>query len=328
MNFDWQTLENTMSHDHTFIPKHIHCSCDVISSMSLEDIIYDYPLYRPPSEANSTILQVTLGCSFNHCSFCSMYRTKIYQERSLEEIKSEIDLISKYKPQTEKVFLADGDALNVKTERLVEILDYVTLKFKCLKRISCYAMPRNLIQKEDHELELLHDRGLNMLYVGIESGNDVVLKRVTKGASSSMIIESCEKAIDHEFTLSCMVILGLGGRTYTERHISDTAKIVSQISPHYLAALNLYLDETVRGEFMFKFREPFFWLTDLEILDELERLTTLVSPAREVVFRANHASNVYSIGGTLPTEQAKILRLIQELKNHPEMLRPKIIRRF
>jgi radical SAM superfamily enzyme YgiQ (UPF0313 family) len=296
--------------------------------MSLDEIIYDYPLYRPPSEANSTIVQITLGCSFNHCSFCNMYRTKTYQERSLEEIKYEIDLISKCQPLTEKVFLADGDALNVKTERLVEILDYLTLKFKSLKRISCYAMPRNLLQKKDSELEVLRNRGLSMLYVGIESGNDVVLQRVTKGASSSMVIESCKKAIDHEFTLSCMVILGLGGKTYTDAHILDTARVVSQISPHFLAALNLHLDENVYGEFISKFKEPFSWLTDLDILDELERLVTLFDPTREVIFRANHASNVYSIGGTLPTEKPKIQRLIHELKSHPEMLRPKIVRRF
>ncbi|MGC2308001.1 MAG: radical SAM protein, partial [Nitrososphaeraceae archaeon] len=297
-------------------------------SMSLDEITYDYPVYRPPSEANSTIIQVTLGCSFNHCSFCNMYRTKTYQERSLEEIKYEIDLISKCQPLTEKVFLADGDALNVRTERLVEILDYLTLKFKSLKRISCYAMPRNLLQKKDSELEVLRNRGLSMLYVGIESGNDVVLQRVTKGASSSMIIESCKKAIDNEFTLSCMVILGLGGKTYTDAHILDTAKVVSQISPHFLAALSLHLDENVYGEFISKFKEPFSWLTDLDILDELERLVTLFDPSREVIFRANHASNVYSIGGTLPTEKPKLVRLIHELKSHPEMLRPKIVRRF
>lgn len=294
----------------------------------LEELAYDYPLYRPPSEANSTILQVTLGCSFNHCSFCSMYRTKFYQERSLEEIKSEIDLISKYHPLTEKIFLADGDALNLKTDRLVEILDHLNQKFDNLRRISCYAMPKNLMQKKGSELEWLRDRGLSMLYVGIESGNDVVLQKVTKGASSSMIIESCNKALNHEFTLSCMIILGLGGRTYSDAHISDTATVMSQISPHYLAALNLQLDETVRGEFMSKFGEPFFWLTDLEILDELEKLTVLFDPARQVIFRANHASNVYSIGGNLPSERSNLQRLIHELKNHPEMLRPRIVRRF
>ena len=246
----------------------------------------------------------------------------------MEEIKLEIDLISKYQPLSEKIFLADGDALNIKTDRLVEILDYLNLKFKNLKRISCYAMPKNLVQKKSAELERLRDRGLTMVYVGIESGNDVVLQKVTKGASSSMIIESCLKAADHKFTLSCMVILGLGGRSYTNPHISDTAAVVNQISPHYLAALNLHLDETVHAEFISKFNEPFFWLTDLEILDELERLITQLRPSRGVIFRANHASNVYSIGGTLPSEKSKLLQLIRDLKNHPQMLRPKIVRRF
>jgi radical SAM superfamily enzyme YgiQ (UPF0313 family) len=294
----------------------------------MEELVYDYPLYRPPSEADSSIFQVTLGCSFNRCSFCSMYRTKLYQERPLEEIKFEIDLASKYQPLTERIFLADGDALNVETEKLVEILDYLNLKFKSLKRISCYAMPKNLIQKKEVELERLRDRGLCMLYIGIESGNDVLLRKVTKGASSSMIIESCKKAIDLKFTLSCMIILGLGGRTYTDGHIADTARVVSQISPHYLAALNLQLDETVLVEFMSKFNEPFSFLTDLEILDELERLISLFAPTRDVIFRANHASNVYSIGGTLPYEKLKLQRLIHGLKGHPEMLRPKVVRRF
>ena len=294
----------------------------------MESLVYDYPLYRPPSEANSTIFQVTLGCSFNRCSFCSMYRTKIYQERSLEEIKLEIDMVSKHLPLTDKIFLADGDALNIETEKLAEILDYLNLKFKSLKRISCYAMPKNLIQKKDSELERLRDRGLSMLYVGIESGNDAVLQKVTKGASSSMIIRSCKKAINHKFILSCMIILGLGGRAYTDVHIADTARVVSQISPHYLAALNLQLDESIFVEFMSKFKEPFSLLTDLELLNELERLILLVTPTREVIFRANHASNVYSIGGTLPYEKSKLHKMIRELKNHPEILRPRVMRRF
>lgn len=167
-----------------------------------------------------------------------MYRTKLYQERSLEEIKLEIDLVSKYQPLIERIFLADGDALNVESEKLVKILDYLNLKFKNLKRISCYAMPKNLIQKKDAELERLRDRGLCMLYVGIESGNDILLQKVTKGASSSMIVESCKKAIDNKFILSCMIILGLGGKAYSDAHIADTARVVSQISPQYLAALS------------------------------------------------------------------------------------------
>jgi hypothetical protein len=237
-----------------------------------------------------------------------MYRTKTYQERPLEEIKCEIDLISKFLPQTEKVFFADGDALNLRTEKLVEILDYISHKLT--------------------DLETLRNRGLGMLYVGIESGNDIVLKKVTKGATPSKIIESCKKAIDHEFVLSCMVILGLGGKTYTYEHIADTARVVSEITPHYLAALNLQLDESLHDEFMSKFGEPFCMLIDMDILTELERLVLLFDPYKEVIFRANHASNVYSLGGTLPFERQRLLKLIKKLKSSPDMLRPSITRRF
>ena len=149
---------------------------------------YDYPLYRPPSEANSVIFQVTLGCSFNKCSFCNMYRTKEYSERPWEEIKDEIDLVSKSYPQTEKIFLADGDALNLSTTRLIQILDYLKGKFPNLKRISCYAMPKNLLQKKSDELNLLNSRGLNMFYVGIETGHDIVLKKLPRGPLQKVLL--------------------------------------------------------------------------------------------------------------------------------------------
>jgi radical SAM superfamily enzyme YgiQ (UPF0313 family) len=207
-----------------------------------------------------------------------MYRTKTYQERPLEEIKNEIDLISKFLPQTEKIFLAEGDALNLRTESLVEILDHLSHRFKRLKRISCYTMPKNLLQKSHSDLETLRNRGLGMLYLGIESGNDIVLKKVTKGATPSKIIESCKKAVDHGFLLSCMVILGPGEKAYTFEHIADTARVVSKITPHYLAALNLQLDDSLHDEFMSKFEEPFCILNDIDILTELESLVVLFDP--------------------------------------------------
>ena len=180
------------------------------------ELNYDYPLYRPPSEANSMIFQVTLGCSFNKCSFCNMYRTKEYSERPLDEIKQEIEMTSKYEPNVERIFLADGDALNVSTHNLIEILKHIKEKFKNIKRISCYSMPKNLLQKTDEELQSLKEAGLDMIYLGIESGNDTVLKKVTKGATSEMIINSCKKAKQNGFILSCMIILGLGGKNILE----------------------------------------------------------------------------------------------------------------
>ena len=292
------------------------------------EILYDHPLYRPPSEANSLIFQVTLGCSFNKCSFCNMYRTKEYVERPWDEIKTEIDLNAKVYPEASRIFLADGDALNLSTDRLTQILEYIYAKFTNLKRVSCYAMPKNLLQKKDEELDKLKSMGLNMFYVGIETGNDILLKKVTKGATSKGILQSCKKAKQHGFILSCMIILGLGGRTYTNEHIADTTRVVSEIAPDYLGALTLYLEDGIYSEFMTKFNEPFIPLGDIEVLDEIERLVSEFNSAAPVTFRANHASNVYSLGGTIPQDKEKLLSLIKELKHHPEMLKPKVLRRF
>ena len=294
----------------------------------MTELGYDYPLYRPPSEANSLIFQVTLGCSFNKCSFCNMYRTKDYSERPWAEIKSEIDIVSKSYPETEKVFLADGDALNLSTVKLFQILDYLKDKFPKLKRISCYAMPKNLLQKSSNELTLLNKRGLNMLYIGIETGQDIILKKITKGATSKGIIEACNKAKDSGFVISCMIILGIGGKKYSMEHIKETAKVVSLVSPNFLAALTLILEDGVYNEFMQKFDEKFEFLDDSLILDELEILVNCITPSSSIVFRANHASNVYSIGGNLPEDRDKMIQLIRNLKGHPELLKPKVLRRF
>lgn len=292
------------------------------------EIVYDYPIYRPPSEANSLIFQVTLGCSFNKCSFCNMYRTKEYSERSWEEIQAEIDMAAKFYPDTRRVFLADGDAINISKDRMIQILKYSYSKFPQLERVSCYAMPMNLLKKSDSELEEIHDAGLAMLYVGIETGNDTVLKKVTKGATYGSIALACQKAKRNRYLLSCMVILGLGGKTYTREHIADTARILNDTAPDYVGALTLHLEEGIYGEFITKFGEPFIPLDDSDILEELEGLIASFKPRTPVVFRANHASNVYSIGGTMPDDSEKMLVLVRNLKSHPEMLKPKFLRRF
>lgn len=289
---------------------------------------YDYPLYRPPSEANSLIFQITLGCSFNQCSYCEMYRTKKYSERPWEEIKMQIDMTSTAYPATKRIFLADGDAINLPTERLVQILEYIYKKFPTLERVSSYAMPKNLLQKTDRELMTLRAAGLQMLYVGIESGSDTVLKKITKGATYKTIVQSCKKAKENNYVLSCMIILGLGGKKHTFEHVEETAKIISEVSPDYVGALNLHLDDTLYNEFMTKFKEPFEFLDDIQILNELELLISKINPSSPIIFRANHASNVYSIKGTLPTDKVNILELISQLKKNPDMLKPKILRRF
>lgn len=289
---------------------------------------YDYPLYRPPSEADSLIFQVTLGCSFNECSFCDMYRSKQYSERSWDDVKAEIDMMAKMFPETRRVFLADGDALNLSTEYMQKIVKYIREKFSNIERISCYAMPMNLLKKTPEQLKTLRESGLDMFYLGIETGSDVILKKVTKGATATTIIRACKKAMDANYTLSCMIILGLGGKTHSKEHIRGTAQVINAVAPHYVGALTLYLENGIKDEFMTKFGEPFIPVSDIEALDELEDLVSQIDVKDQVVFRANHGSNAYNIKGTFPQDKQMMQDKISWMKQHPEVIRPVGLRGF
>ena len=289
---------------------------------------YDYPLYRPPSEARSLIFQVTLGCSFNECSFCDMYRGKEYVEKPWEEVKKEIDITAKQMSDTKRIFLADGDALNLSTDYMVKIVEYLYSKFPNLERVSCYAMPMNLLKKSQDELKKMYDTGLTMLYLGIESGSDIILKKVTKGAVAKTIIKACNKAKDAGYTLSCMIILGLGGKTYTKEHIKGTAEVINACSPHYVGTLTLYLEDRIKNEFFTKFDEQFIPISDSEALEELENLVDQINVTSNVIFRANHGSNAYNIKGTFPQDKNAMLERIAWMKQHPEEVRPKGLRGF
>ena len=289
---------------------------------------YDAPLYRPPSEAKSLIFQVTLGCSFNECSFCDMYRSKDYSERSWDEVKGEIDMMSKMLPDTTKIFLADGDALNLDTEYMIKIVKYIYEKFPNLERVSCYAMPMNLLKKTPEELDSMKKAGLDMLYLGIETGSDILLKKVTKGATAKTIIKSCKKAKDAGFTLSCMVILGIGGSKYSSENAKETAKVLSAVKPDYVGALTLYLENGIKDEFMTKFNEEFIRISDSEAIDELQELISGIDVKDKVVFRANHGSNAYNVAGTFPEDKQAMLDKITWMKEHPEVVRPQGLRGF
>ena len=289
---------------------------------------YAEPVYRPPSEAKSLIFQITIGCSFNECSFCDMYRNKEYSEKSWDEVKAEIDLMAKQLPDTTRIFLADGDALNLSTDYMVKIVEYLYNNFQKLERVSCYAMPMNLLKKTPEELKKMNEAGLNMLYLGIESGSDIILKKITKGATSETIIRACRKAIENGFTLSCIIILGLGGKTYSHEHIKETAHVVNASSPHYLGTLTLILETGVKEEFLTKFGEKFHPINDDEALVELQNLVEQIDVKEKMIFRANHGSNAYNIGGTFPDEKNVILEKISWLKEHPENVRPEGFRAF
>jgi radical SAM superfamily enzyme YgiQ (UPF0313 family) len=257
-----------------------------------------------------------------------MYRSKEYSERSWDEVKLEIDMMAKQLPDTARIFLADGDALNLSTDYMTKIVKYLYEKFPNLERVSCYAMPMNVLKKTPEELKQMFDAGLKMFYLGIESGSDIVLKKVTKGALGQTIINSVKKAKEAGYTMSCMIILGLGGKKYSKEHIKGTAEVINASTPHYLGALTLYLENGIKDEFLTKYNGEFVALSDDEALNELEELINQIDVKDEIIFRTNHGSNAYTIKGTFPQDKDVMLEKISWMKNHPEAIRPKGLRGF
>lgn len=272
-------------------------------------IDYSFPLYRPPAEANNIIIQATYGCSHNNCTFCSMYKSKKYQVRKIEDIFKEIDPLANMYPDANKVFLGDGDALSLETDYLVEVLQYLKQSFPKLSRVSVYATAQNVLEKSEEELRLLHDNNLNLIYFGIETGNNKLLKKINKGVTSNQIIESLNKASRANIKISATVILGIGGEAYTNEHIMDTATIINSTMINYLSTLQLGLEEDVRERFLKHF-DNFNMLDDYQVLDEQKRFLELLNPINKVIFRSNHASNAFHLAGTLPKDT---MRLLQEL---------------
>lgn len=289
---------------------------------------YHYPVFRPPAEADNLILQITLGCSHNACSFCSMYRSKNYRERELEEIFGEIDTVSKEYPDIIKIFLADGDALSMESGKLLEVLKYLKRSFPKLRRVSAYASAGNILEKSMDELEELKDNGLSLLYYGIETGDDELLKKINKGVDSKEIIESLNKASDAGMKISATVILGLGGKGYSQQHIRNTAYIINNTKVNYLSTLQLGLEEDVKERFYGSFEE-FRHLDDMEIVQEQKSFLEQLEPKNRVIFRSNHASNAYHLAGNLPKDTQRLLKELDEaLVLGEDVFIPKMFRGF
>ncbi len=239
-----------------------------------------------------------------------MYKSKNYQVRDIEDIYKEIDILSSSYPQSRKIFLADGDALSLDTEYLLALLKYLKKSFVKLRRVSLYASAQNILNKSSEDLELLFANGLNLVYYGVESGSDVILKKITKGVNQSEIIESLNKASNAGMKISATVILGIGGSKYSEVHIRDSAKIINKTRVTYLSTLQLGLEEESKEKFYKNFHD-FTMLNDYEILHEQKRFIELLNPSNKIIFRSNHASNALHLAGTLPRENG---RLVQELE--------------
>ncbi len=285
-------------------------------------LLYDMPLFRPPSEGNNLIIQATLGCSFNQCSFCAMYRSKQYTERALEAVIADIHQAAADWPDAQRVFLADGDALALPTEHLLAILRELDATLPRLTRVSCYATPGNIQRKSVEELALLREHKLTLLYFGIESGSDLILKKVTKGATQGRMAEVLHKAHTSGMKISATVILGLGGTTHGDEHIDGTIALLNEAPVTYLSTLQLYLDQSIMDEFQHKFGEPFEMPDDLAILQEQKRLISGLNPPQPIIFRSNHASNALALAGTLPKDRDRLLSQLDEAIEGSRPLRP------
>ncbi len=289
-------------------------------------ILYDMPLYRPPSEGNNLIVQATIGCSYNHCTFCSMYFTKDYRARPLDEVFADIDAGARDWPQAHRVFLADGDALCLPTGHLIEILDHLAARLPNLARVSAYATPKNLNEKSIEELAALREKKLSLVYLGIESGATSVLKSIRKGASQDSIVKALGRAREAGLKVSATVILGLGGQDGWEEHIAGTAELVNREPPAYLSTLQLDLEPAVYARFMEAQGPGFAFQDDAGILAEQERLLSLLAPPRPVIFRSNHASNCLPLAGTLPKDRETLLAAVAAARAGAQPLRPRWIR--
>jgi len=288
---------------------------------------YEGSIYRPPSEARSYILQCTIGCSHNRCTFCGMYKDKKYRIRSVDEIKTDINMAKRYYGDLEKVFLADGDALAMDTVDLIEIIGDLYKVFPSLKHVGIYASPDSILNKDISELTSLKAAGLTMAYLGVETGDSQLLKEIKKGVTYDEMVKAGKMIRNAGIILSVTVILGLAGRTpKAVEHARNTAKICNEINPDYLAALTLML---VPGTALYRRMEKgeFELPGPFEVLDELRIIIQNLN-VEGTEFRSNHASNYLPLKGKLPEDKEKILNLIDEIiqKNDRNYLRPDYLR--
>ena len=271
---------------------------------------YEGIVYRPPSEAYSLIVQATIGCSHNKCTFCSMYKGKQFRIRKIDEILEDLIAGRQYYKSVRRIFLADGDALIMKMEDLKKILKAIKTLFPECKRVAVYGSPKSILGKTGEELKELRDLGLGIIYLGIESGSDLILKKINKGVSSSELIVAGKKVRESGISLSVTLISGIGGEEHSIEHARESAKIINEINPDYVGLLTLLVEkgtelygDVKNGKF-----QP---LKPREVLLETREFVRNLE-VDNCIFRSNHASNYVALGGTLNKEKGTILQQIEE----------------
>ncbi len=276
---------------------------------------YEGVVYRPPSEGRSLIVQVTIGCAHNSCTFCNMYKDKKFRVRTMEEImKDLLEAQAMYGPDVRRVFLADGDALVMKTEDILTILKAVEELFPNAERVSSYGTAQDILRKSEEELRALAAAGLGIIYMGAETGDDEILKYINKGVTSAEIIAAGQKLKRCGLQSSITLISGLGGRGKVKEHARSCARLISAINPEYASFLTLRLyegtpmyDDVVSGRFE--------RITPDEIIDEMtEFLQNVDSPG--TVFRTNHASNYVVLKGDFNRDIPAMLKQLEQVKKN------------
>jgi len=291
-------------------------------------IEYINPFFRPPSEAKSFILQATIGCSHNQCTYCAMYRKdeQKFRVRPMDEIKSIIDTATDSAMIDERVFIADGNALVLSKKKLIEIMDYLKEKNPQIERIRMYANVGDILRQGEGNLKELRDHGLDMVYIGFESGDDLVLQRIKKGANNEETVKASRMLKKADIMNSAMVLLGMGGTDRSLEHAEATGKLLTGADPEYVGALSLQVrpgaplyDEMMRGEF--ELPNKFQMIKELEVLVENTELS-------DGYFFSNHISNYLPITAKFPQDKEKVLSEIRIVLSSGDesLLRPDYFR--
>lgn len=286
---------------------------------------YEGIIIRPPSEAESLILQITVGCSHNRCTFCPTYKAQRFRIKSFEEIKEDIDEAAQFGLAIERVFLADGDALIVPQHRLMQIMDYLKEKLPRLRRVGIYANAKGVLKKAQDQLRELKEAGLGIIYLGVESGDQVVLEQVRKGTTYEKLLQAGRTVKEAGIKLSVTVLLGIGGRERSREHAVATGRILTEMDPNYVGALSVMIvpgtplyEEQAQGRFVLP--------TPFEMIEELR--TMIAQTDMHGLFFSNHASNYLALKVRMPKDKGHALRLIDEVlvKRDPALLRPDYFR--
>ncbi|MEZ7891392.1 MAG: radical SAM protein [Candidatus Wallbacteria bacterium] len=279
--------------------------------LSLNTINYDEPVFRPPREADSLIIQATIGCSRNTCAFCVMYKHKKFRVRALNEICSEIKTLPPgIKNDTLKIFLADGNAFCAETEFLLGLCSYLRGQFPALRVISAYANPYDILEKSSDELTALRNAGIKNLYIGLESGSDKVLALVRKKGNYLDYRAALQKADNAGFSLSVTILLGVGGRTLSAEHAQKSAGLINETAPKFVNTLTTTLYEGAAINELLK-KGDFELLTNGELFSEHYNFIENIS-ADKIIYRSNHISNVFNIEGVLQKDKQRILDGIKQ----------------